>query len=283
MTDDNEVARLLQANLEAQNRTTHAVRAFVRFLFIQFLAVTIASVLAYFSVTLEIPALAFVASLVLLTGIIWASNAGWTELGLSDRFAAARAEAEELGREQAEAQRTVREAEQAEQVEREAERTKAAEIERAQAAAARRQKWKSLVATKRFRIWSALAFALIIGSATVWVASAVVQNLVASIQSAEVQARFSEDSLAAIDSCAISAGVNAAMLPKAYSITNLTLSLRNDSGPGFEQSDSFVECVIKEVTGSGSAGLQPGDEREHGSYTVLRSTSDQYIRISPIE
>jgi hypothetical protein len=96
MTNDTEVAGLLQENIAAQNRTTHAVRAFVRFFFIQLAAATIALTMFYFGTYNDDRALVIAAFLVFLGGITWAIVAGWTELALSDRSAPARKEEREL-------------------------------------------------------------------------------------------------------------------------------------------------------------------------------------------
>jgi hypothetical protein len=84
--------------VRAQNRTTHAVRAFVRFLFIQLTSTTLGVFLWNLS-NLFIDEqkcgysgdncggngfLQFVAVITILVGIIWSSNAGWSELSKSD-------------------------------------------------------------------------------------------------------------------------------------------------------------------------------------------------------
>jgi hypothetical protein len=84
--------------IRAQNRTTHAVRAFVRFLFIQLSAMTLgvfiwnlslgmvdAERCAYDGSNCEgNSALQVIAGLVILGGIIWSSSAGWSELEKSN-------------------------------------------------------------------------------------------------------------------------------------------------------------------------------------------------------
>lgn len=84
--------------VKAQNRTTHAVRAFVRFLFIQLSATTLAVFFWNMSNILVDKSecinygkncggngfLQFVAIATLLVGIIWSSNAGWNELSKSE-------------------------------------------------------------------------------------------------------------------------------------------------------------------------------------------------------
>ena len=89
----NEIREMIRA----QNRTTHAVRAFVRFLFIQLSATTAA--IAIWNISNAFinqedcrlygdnctgnGFLQFVAAVTLIGGIIWSSVAGWDELGKS--------------------------------------------------------------------------------------------------------------------------------------------------------------------------------------------------------
>ena len=71
--------------IRAQNRTTHAVRAFVRFLFIQLTGLTIVYFL--WNLFVESDGNAFIAFLVLavwLVTVIWSSAAGWDELRKSN-------------------------------------------------------------------------------------------------------------------------------------------------------------------------------------------------------
>lgn len=71
--------------VRAQNRTTHAVRAFVRFLFIQLTGLTIVYFL--WNLFVESDGNAFIAFLVLavwLGTVIWSSAAGWDELRKSN-------------------------------------------------------------------------------------------------------------------------------------------------------------------------------------------------------
>ena len=71
--------------VRAQNRTTHAVRAFVRFLFIQLTGLTIVYFL--WNLFVESDGNAFIAFLVLavwLGTVIWSSAAGWDELSKSN-------------------------------------------------------------------------------------------------------------------------------------------------------------------------------------------------------
>jgi hypothetical protein len=96
MATDDKLAKLLEKNIEASNRTTHAVRAFVRFLFIQLSFLTAAAVL--WQLGLAFPdennctafgcapngfVSAFVVLLV-IAGVIISSIAGWGELELSN-------------------------------------------------------------------------------------------------------------------------------------------------------------------------------------------------------
>ena len=99
MADNNsKIEALLEQSIQAQNRTTHAVRAFVRFLFIQLSATTLAVVIynmANSSVNLGRCAAygedcqpnlfgLILAALIWIVGVIWSSNAGWSELSKSD-------------------------------------------------------------------------------------------------------------------------------------------------------------------------------------------------------
>ncbi len=93
-----KIEQLLKQNIEATNRTTYAVRAFVRFLFIQLVGITAAFVLnslatanvdpircAYSGDNCEpIVALQVLAFLIWIGAVIWSSNVGWKELALSD-------------------------------------------------------------------------------------------------------------------------------------------------------------------------------------------------------
>ena len=89
---------MLRDLIRAQDRTTHAVRAFVRFLFIQLSAITFAVTLwniSNLSVNTQQciqsgshcsgnPLLQFLAAVVWIGGVIWSSNAGWEELAKSN-------------------------------------------------------------------------------------------------------------------------------------------------------------------------------------------------------
>lgn len=71
--------------VRAQNRTTHAVRAFVRFLFIQLTGLTF----VYFLWNLFLESegngfIAFLVGVVWLGTVIWSSAAGWDELRKSN-------------------------------------------------------------------------------------------------------------------------------------------------------------------------------------------------------
>ena len=65
--------------IQAQNRTTHAVRAFVRFLFIQLTGITLAAFLWLW----EISFLQYLAVVVWIVSVFWSSYAGWKELDKS--------------------------------------------------------------------------------------------------------------------------------------------------------------------------------------------------------
>jgi Na+/melibiose symporter-like transporter len=76
--------------IQAQNRTTHAVRAFVRFLFIQLSALTLATFLFFVSFQLENEEgapntfLLVMGGVIWIIGLIWSSSAGWSELEKSN-------------------------------------------------------------------------------------------------------------------------------------------------------------------------------------------------------
>ena len=88
----------LEDVVKAQNRTTHAVRAFVRFLFIQLSSVTMAVFLWNISTMFVDESecynlgrncsgnsiLQFCSFVTLVIGLIWSSNAGWNELRKSE-------------------------------------------------------------------------------------------------------------------------------------------------------------------------------------------------------
>ncbi len=76
--------------IQAQNRTTHAVRAFVRFLFIQLSALTMATFLFFISFQLENEEgapntfLLLMGVVIWIVGLVWSSTAGWSELEKSN-------------------------------------------------------------------------------------------------------------------------------------------------------------------------------------------------------
>jgi hypothetical protein len=92
---ESELNVLLKKSIEASNRTTHAVRAFVRFLFIQLSFYTAAFIV--WQVGLLFPdenncgvlgcsphiAWIIIVGALILIGIIISSRAGWQELALS--------------------------------------------------------------------------------------------------------------------------------------------------------------------------------------------------------
>jgi hypothetical protein len=96
MPTEDKLAKLLEKNIEASNRTTHAVRALVRFLFIQLAFLTAAAVI--WQLGLAFPdedtcsivgcePYGFVSAFVVLlviAGVIISSFAGWSELELSN-------------------------------------------------------------------------------------------------------------------------------------------------------------------------------------------------------
>ena len=94
LTEISDIERLIAA----QNRTTHAVRAFVRFLFIQLAGITFTVILWNFSLMFVDeqkcfdygdycdgnPFLQFMAVAVLIGTVIWSSRVGWEELEKSN-------------------------------------------------------------------------------------------------------------------------------------------------------------------------------------------------------
>jgi hypothetical protein len=96
--DTSSSGKTLDDLIRAQNRTTHAVRAFVRFLFIQLTGITFAVFLWNLSLAFIDQQrcfangsnctgnsfLQFLAAVVLIGSIIWSSQAGWEELGKSN-------------------------------------------------------------------------------------------------------------------------------------------------------------------------------------------------------
>lgn len=84
MSDDSEVIELLKANLEAQNRTTHAIRSFVRFYLIQVVSVLVAAPLYAWGIAAGAVLPLILAGAVLVIGLVWALAVGWLELEQSD-------------------------------------------------------------------------------------------------------------------------------------------------------------------------------------------------------
>jgi hypothetical protein len=84
MNNSDEITSLLREGIAASNRTTRAVRAFVRFLFIQLSASTLAAILIYFGSVNATVGLIVIGVIVWLVGVLWSSTAGWQELEKSD-------------------------------------------------------------------------------------------------------------------------------------------------------------------------------------------------------
>jgi hypothetical protein len=78
--DNLKIEELLKKNIEASNRTTHAVRAFVSFVLIQLMFVTIAAFLSILAATFSATWLFGLAVIVWIVGVFLSSNAGWSEL-----------------------------------------------------------------------------------------------------------------------------------------------------------------------------------------------------------
>ena len=70
--------------IRAQNRTTHAVRAFVRFLFIQLTGITLVVFLWNLSLTTGNGSIQGLAGIIWIATVIWSSYAGWEELNKSN-------------------------------------------------------------------------------------------------------------------------------------------------------------------------------------------------------
>ena len=75
---------LLREIIKASNRTTRAVRAFVRFLFIQLTCTSIAVVLGLIGQESGSSFWTAAASVVWIFGVVVSSREGWRELDLSD-------------------------------------------------------------------------------------------------------------------------------------------------------------------------------------------------------
>ena len=94
MSDNSE--ELLKQLIRSTNRTTHAVRAFVRFLLIQLSAITLAVLIfnagnlfqdstnCSYGICPANEVTAFLAGLIWIIGVVWSSIAGWSELAESD-------------------------------------------------------------------------------------------------------------------------------------------------------------------------------------------------------
>ena len=86
--ENSRIESLLEESIRASNRTTHAVRAFVRFLFIQLVAITLAAfVFASANIVdpVEPPAiLLLIAGAIWVGGVIYSSIEGWKEVAKSD-------------------------------------------------------------------------------------------------------------------------------------------------------------------------------------------------------
>lgn len=268
VSDDNEVVELLKANLEAQNRTTHAVRAFVRFLFIQLVAVTIAAPLTYVGIAFEFmyPTL-FVAFIVLVVGIIWSSTAGWNELGLSDRFRESRAKDRVARAQSAESERQARE--------------KVRDAQKQQRAEDR----KKLFASRRFRVGASI---LIPVGFVLLGAGIVIPQLLeqASIEAdAQRLQALPETYDAAVQKCEASmVGVTEVDVDSVRTQDGTALQLTVDYIFEDIGRDGFVNCVSEELTGAGSAGLTSGGlGRVQGDFSLRRTstTSSQSLLFTP--
>jgi uncharacterized membrane protein YidH (DUF202 family) len=98
MATEDKLSKLLEKSIEASNRTTHAVRALVRFLFIQLSFLTAAFVL--WQIGLAFPDegscsvvgcepygfVSFFVAVLIILGVVISSAVGWKELSLSERM-----------------------------------------------------------------------------------------------------------------------------------------------------------------------------------------------------
>jgi hypothetical protein len=84
MSISNEHLFLLRESVAASNRTTRAVRALVRFIFIQLSSTTLAGILVYFGTVNSELSLLILGIIVWVVGVFWSSAAGWSELDKSD-------------------------------------------------------------------------------------------------------------------------------------------------------------------------------------------------------
>lgn len=96
--ENSKIEQLLSESIAASNRTTHAVRAFVRFLFIQLVGITAAFFLNSLATSNVDPVrcaysgenceplffVQFLAFAIWITAVIWSSTVGWRELELSE-------------------------------------------------------------------------------------------------------------------------------------------------------------------------------------------------------
>lgn len=84
--ENQDIGANLDDLVRAQNRTTHAVRAFVRFLFIQLSGITFAVLLWNISLAWGNgnAFLQFLAAVVWIVSVVWSSKAGWEELEKSN-------------------------------------------------------------------------------------------------------------------------------------------------------------------------------------------------------
>jgi hypothetical protein len=98
MNNSENISELLRQSIAASDRTTRAVRALVRFIFIQLSTTTLGAAFVYFGMASVDPTrcyaigdncepnyfLLFLGVVVWLGGIVASSNAGWSELSKSD-------------------------------------------------------------------------------------------------------------------------------------------------------------------------------------------------------
>jgi hypothetical protein len=96
VTTEDNVSKLLKKSIEASNRTTHAIRALVRFIFIQLTFITAAVFIWQIDQQFPDPDkcggfvceprefVVFLVAGLIIAGVVLSSRAGWYELSLSE-------------------------------------------------------------------------------------------------------------------------------------------------------------------------------------------------------
>lgn len=281
MNNSDDITSLLRESIAASNRTTRAVRAFVRFLFIQLSFTTFAGALIYFG-TSNVNVVQCATSgencepnvglivfglLIWIVGVVWSSNAGWSELGMSDpdKFenrALSAKEVEELQRQEkdrldafnkGEANRLLAEEKQRAIDEAAAEKARAQAVEEDQKRRDAQRAWRQEMYKKTWVRVTGVAVALGIIASVVFA-----QNIADAFRSEAERASLAQEAerqadlensvqpiMSAIDGCG-------------------TPSVEPMVGQGLVKIDihdsSFAACVVNDLTGSdlSTLGLFPG-------------------------